>query len=293
MLIRSRQGTDLTAGFPEIAEAAAALPARIGDVVLDGELIIWGRGKLAFNHLQSRIGARPATARRLAAATPAHLVAFDLLHLGDLNLLDRPYRERRALLEHTFGVLGLAPPWELCPASTDPETITRWLTEWPSRYCTEGVVMKRPDQAYRPAYRGWRRYRIRASAEAVIAAVTGSIEHPDTLLLARFDTSGELRYTARTTPLTRTAAAQLTGLLNPADDTHPWHTRKPVPRWNRPDPDEIVLAAPEVVAEFTGDLAKDPRTGVFRHLVRFARTRPDLALADLPPASTGRKPTAN
>ncbi|MFE7356232.1 hypothetical protein ACFU8Q_24325 [Streptomyces sp. NPDC057543] len=72
MVIRSRCGTDMTAAFPEIAAAAAALPA---DVCLDGDLVAFGR-------LQGRLSRTPAGADRLAAQWPAHFVAFDLLRLG-------------------------------------------------------------------------------------------------------------------------------------------------------------------------------------------------------------------
>lgn len=87
-----------------------------------------------------------------------------------------------------------------------------WLTEWP-RFGIEGLCMKSPNQSYRPGYRGWLKYRIRARTEAVITVVTGSIETPETLLLARFDETGRLRYVARTSPLTRKAAAALAPLL--------------------------------------------------------------------------------
>ncbi|WP_428837598.1 hypothetical protein [Streptomyces olivaceiscleroticus] len=42
-LLRSRHGTDLTPGFPELVAAAAQLPY---DVVLDGELVHLGRWPL-------------------------------------------------------------------------------------------------------------------------------------------------------------------------------------------------------------------------------------------------------
>jgi len=291
VLIRSRNGGDLTAGFPEITRAAAVLPETIGDVLFDGELVVWQQDRLAFERLQPRLAAKPATARRLAAATPASFVVFDLLHLGTQSLIRQPYRERRARLVALFDDLVLSPPWQLCPATTDPQTIMEWLTEWP-RFGIEGLCMKHPDQPYRPGFRGWLKYRIRASTEAIIAAVTGTIEQPTTLLLARFDEHGRLRYVARTTPLTRKFAADLAPQLASADDIHPWHEHRPRPRWNPPAPGDITLVAPRLVAEFTGDLAHDPRTGVFRHLVRFSRTRPDLDPVDTPPASPGREPAA-
>lgn len=43
VLLRSRQGTDMTAAFPEIRAAALAqLPEQTG---LDGELVVWESGR--------------------------------------------------------------------------------------------------------------------------------------------------------------------------------------------------------------------------------------------------------
>ncbi|MFE7981135.1 hypothetical protein ACFUZA_02975 [Streptomyces cellulosae] len=48
---RSRQGTPLADAFPELRAAAAQLPDR---TVLDGELIVWEGGRLAFEPLLDR-----------------------------------------------------------------------------------------------------------------------------------------------------------------------------------------------------------------------------------------------
>lgn len=79
-LLRSRQGTDMTAAFPEIREAALAqLP---DDTGFDGELVVWA-GRLAFEWLQQRLARRrgaaalaaaqvlPGPLRRLRRAAPA------------------------------------------------------------------------------------------------------------------------------------------------------------------------------------------------------------------------------
>lgn len=288
--LTSRRGTDLTPDFPEIIDAAAELPEAPGEIIFDGELVIWNEGRLEFELLLQRHGRRRATITAHAARHPATYVAFDLLHRGETELRPAPWRQRRAELESLFATYELAAPFTLCPWTTDPSEVELWLTAW-TEYGIEGVCFKRLDEPYLAGRRAWRKYRIRESAEGIIGAITETLANPSTLLLGRLDRSGRLRFIARTTPLDRTAAARLAPLLTPADDTHPWHARKPAPRWNPPDPEDITLVAPEMVAEFSGDLARDPR-GVFRHLVRFARPRPDLAPADTPPATAGREPTA-
>ncbi|MGW7259531.1 ATP-dependent DNA ligase [Streptomyces sp. NPDC054834] len=62
VLLRSRQGTDMTSSFPEIRTAALAqLPADTG---LDGELVVWEQGRLAFERLQQRLARRGARCTR-------------------------------------------------------------------------------------------------------------------------------------------------------------------------------------------------------------------------------------
>jgi ATP-dependent DNA ligase len=52
VLLRSRQGTDMTGSFPGIRAAALAqLPADTG---LDGGLVVWEHGRLACERLQQR-----------------------------------------------------------------------------------------------------------------------------------------------------------------------------------------------------------------------------------------------
>src|SRR5690349_591679 len=65
VLLRSRHGTDMTQAFPEIRAAALAqLPEQTG---LDGELVVWESGRLAFERLQQRLARRSAGALRAAA----------------------------------------------------------------------------------------------------------------------------------------------------------------------------------------------------------------------------------
>jgi ATP-dependent DNA ligase len=56
VLLRSRQGTDMTGSFPEIR--AAAVEQLPGDTGLDGELVVWEQGRLAFERLQQRLARR-------------------------------------------------------------------------------------------------------------------------------------------------------------------------------------------------------------------------------------------
>ncbi|MFI1293328.1 hypothetical protein ACH4VM_33620 [Streptomyces sp. NPDC020792] len=179
VLLRSRQGTDMTGSFPEVRAAALAqLPADTG---LDGELVVWESDRLAFERLQQRLARRGTGAAEAARLWPAHYVAFDLVHAGE-DLTGWPYERRRAALEALFVDHALGTPLTLCPSTTDPDQAGQWLG-WTTAGL-EGLCFKRPDEPYRPV-RSWRKYKVRVTTEAVIGAVTGSLVTPRTVLLGR------------------------------------------------------------------------------------------------------------
>jgi ATP-dependent DNA ligase len=90
VLLRSRQDTDMTAAFPEISAAALAqLPPGTG---LDGELVVWEHGRLAFERLQQRLARRGSGAAEGAGRWPAHYVVFDVVHADGADLTGWCYR---------------------------------------------------------------------------------------------------------------------------------------------------------------------------------------------------------
>ncbi|GHD35633.1 hypothetical protein GCM10010313_83170 [Streptomyces violarus] len=64
-----------------------------------------------------------------------------------------------------FAARRLSAPWALCPSTTDPDIVREWLT-W-GAVGMEGVVFKRLDGVYQPSVRGWRKYKVRETTEAV------------------------------------------------------------------------------------------------------------------------------
>ena len=110
----SRGDEPLTAQFPEIVSAANELD---GGTVLDGELLIWRDDRpLGFDALQKRLGRKvaPTAQRGLFERDEAVFLAFDILeHEGD-DLRERPFDERRAMLERVAsgleqGTIRLSP----------------------------------------------------------------------------------------------------------------------------------------------------------------------------------------
>ncbi|MEU3787466.1 ATP-dependent DNA ligase [Streptomyces sp900129855] len=277
VVLRSRRGTEMAASFPEIVAGAVQLPDA---TAFDGELVVWdAAGRLAFERLQNRLARRGAGAARAAQEWPAHFVAFDVLRLSGTDTTGWPYRRRRAALESVFAARALIAPWVLCPSTTDPDTVREWLT-WTS-VGIEGVLFKRLGDPYRPSGRGWQKYKVRETTEAIVGAVTSSLTAPRGLLLGRYDGHGRLQYTGRTTTLTRTASTTVAGQLASAQPGHPWTGWSFSAGWGSRETLNVTLVAPELVVEVGVDVARDA-AGRWRHPARLHRARPDLSPADVP-----------
>ena len=102
----SRTMDNITSSFPELIPSLAAFPE---DVVLDGEILGWryddngGRAR-AFSELQKRLGRKRPTAVMIGQFPVAYVI-FDVLYAGRELLIDRPLRERSAILDALFAWL--------------------------------------------------------------------------------------------------------------------------------------------------------------------------------------------
>lgn len=277
LVLRSRQGTVLAEAFPEVSAATGQLPDR---TALDGELIVWEGGRLAFERLQGRLQRRGPAAARLAEEWPAHFVAFDLLRLEGTDTTGWPYERRRAALEGLFAEHGLSGTWALCPSTTEQSTVDDWLANW-TQVGIEGVVFKRLRSTYAPGARGWKKYKVRQTEDAIVGAYTGPAAAPRTLLLGRYDTAGRLRYIGRTTTLPQAAGRMLAPLLTAAAAPHPWTGWSFSAGWGTRETLHVTLVAPELVVEVGVDVARD-RGGRWRHAARWHRARPDVAPGEVP-----------
>lgn len=286
--IVSRRGNELTPAFPEIVEAAAALPESLGDVVLDGELVIWNEGRLDFQLLLHRHGRGHGPVSALAATHPAHYIAFDLLHVAGFDITHESYDVRREALEKIFGEHALGPPFTLCPSSSDPREIDLWLTAW-TEFGVEGLCFKRRDQTYLAGRRGWTKYRLRDSSEVVLGAVTGSLRRPEILHVGVPDAELGLRYIGRTTPIGGGAAREVAEHLKAAGSDHPWQGTRPTPAFEPAAEHPTILVEPTLVVELTADAVLDAR-GRWRVPATFIRPRPDLTVRELLPAGAARGP---
>ncbi|MEQ4208490.1 ATP-dependent DNA ligase [Actinopolymorpha sp. B17G11] len=275
--IYTRRGVLLDQVFPELTGAVVAgLPP---GTVVDGEIVRWVGGRLDFDALQRRYAQR-ARSRDLAVTDPVHLVVFDVLETAaDGDLRRRPLTVRRKVLERLLARVPSGSHLSLGMQTDDPELAQLWYDELPASG-VEGLIIKPADSRYSER-REWLKYKAHRTTEAIVGGVTGSIEHPEALLLGRYATeAGELRYVGRTTPLSPSAAATLASLLTLAGPDHPWPEAMTV-TW-RAGPVRYVRVEPTEVVEILVDVATD-QGGRWRHAVRFLRIRPDLRPEDLTP----------
>ncbi|MEU6687753.1 ATP-dependent DNA ligase [Streptomyces sp. NPDC046832] len=280
VVLRSRRGTEMGPAFPEIVAGAAQLPDA---TALDGELVVWEQDRLAFERLQNRLQRRGTGAARAADQAPAHFVAFDLLRLSGTDTTAWPYQRRRAALESVFADRRLSAPWALCPSTTDADTVREWLT-W-AAVGMEGVVFKRLGSPYQPAVRGWLKYKVRETTEAIVGAVTGSLASPRSLLLGRYDDQQHLQYIGRTTTLARATGTAIAGHLTLAGPGHPWTNWTFSTGWGSRETLTVTLVHPELVVEVGVDVARDAGDR-WRHPARLHRARTDLSPTDVPLMAT-------
>ncbi len=94
--LQSRRLTDATLRYPEVVEAIGNLS---GSGVLDGEIVVLEGGKPSFERALVREQTRNSERAALRAREhPATYMAFDLLYLDNLELLEERLSRRKALL---------------------------------------------------------------------------------------------------------------------------------------------------------------------------------------------------
>jgi ATP-dependent DNA ligase len=285
--LASRGGKTLTRYFPEVVEQVTGqLPARC---VVDGELVVIrrddGHPKLDFELLQQRIHPAASRVNLLAERTPADLIAFDLLALGDESLMSLPYAQRRARLAGALATVR--PPVHLTPTTTDPEVARHWFEIFEGAGL-DGVIAKPADIPYAPGKRLMFKIKHARTADCVVAGFRWHKTGPvlGSLLLGLYDDGGNLRHVGVSASFTAARRRELVEDLAPYRmDTlqgHPWAawaesadgTRMPgaVSRWSAGKTLQWQPLRPELVVEVAYDAMEGDR---FRHTARFVRWRPD------------------
>ncbi|BFU43059.1 ATP-dependent DNA ligase [Krasilnikovia sp. MM14-A1004] len=284
--IGSRNEKPMTRYFPEVVEAVLAnFPER---AVIDGEVIVadTGRNTLDFEALQQRIHPAASRVKLLSEQTPASFVAFDLLALGDENLTELPFAQRRDRLREALG--AAEPPVYVTPATDDLDTARRWFAEFEGAGL-DGLIAKARDLTYQPDKRVMTKIKHKRTADCVVAGYRVHKSGDDrigSLLLGLYDERDILVSVGVIGSFPMAVRQELFVQLQPLVTTfegHPWDwaahqqgertpRRNEASRWNAGKDLSFVPLRPERVVEVRYDYMEGIR---FRHTAQFERWRPD------------------
>jgi ATP-dependent DNA ligase len=285
VVLGSRGGKPLDRYFPEVRDAIRReLPERC---VIDGELIVAIGDRLSFDHLTQRIHPAASRVKLLAEQTPAQFVAFDLLALDDESLLDAPYEQRRAKLEHALSKAG--DQVHLTPVTSDIDEARRWFQIFEGAGL-DGLICKDLSAPYQPGKRQMKKVKHARTCDAVVAGFRWHKSGPvvGSLLLGLYNADGQLQHVGVTSSFTAARRVELLDELAEyrmdSIEGHPWAfwagqdaaTTDRMPgaqsRWNSGKDLSWLPLRPELVVEVAYDHMEGDR---FRHTTQFQRWRPD------------------
>jgi ATP-dependent DNA ligase len=289
--IQSRDLRPLDRYFPELHETLrSALP---DGCVVDGEIVIATAHGLDFDALQLRLHPAASRIARLAAATPASFVAFDVLAAAGRDVRAMPQRDRRALLERLLS--GVQAPVHLTPVTRDRALAAEWLERFEGAGL-DGVIAKPADAPYQPGKRAMLKIKHARTADCVVAGFRWHKSGKDavgSLLLGLYDDRGRLQHVGVTSAFSmarrRELAVELAPLRRNALESHPWREwaaagaegmdRMPggQSRWSAGKDLSWEPLRVERVCEVKYDHLQGDR---FRHATVFQRWRPDRQPAD-------------
>jgi DNA ligase D-like protein (predicted ligase) len=190
--LRSRNGVDAGASFPEVVEALHA--QQTPDFVVDGEAVAFDGDRTSFAALQPRMHVSNADKARRAGVEVVYYL-FDLLHLDGHSTRGLPLTDRLGLLRDVFD-------WH------DPLRLTEHVLtdgeayfEYACQQGWEGVIAKRADAPYRSGRtQDWLKFKCEQGQEFVVGGWTdpqGSRQEFGSLLLGYFDDAGALVYAGK------------------------------------------------------------------------------------------------
>jgi ATP-dependent DNA ligase len=288
-LIQSRDTKSLNRYFPELIKTLESqLPPRC---VLDGEIVLATETGLDFERLQLRVHPAASRVKLLSQQTPASVVFFDLLCVGDRDLTSQPFETRRAELEALLS--DAVPPIHITPATHDASVASDWFRRFEGAGL-DGVIAKPIAGTYEPDKRVMLKIKHERDCDCVVAGfrwhkagegIVGS------LLLGLFDDEGALQHVGVCASFTQEKRRELAEFLSPyrkdALLNHPWKSWAAVEgeqrmpggqsRWSQGKDLSWEPLRPELVVEVAYEHMQGSR---FRHMAQFRRWRTDKKPGD-------------
>jgi ATP-dependent DNA ligase len=261
--------------------------------VVDCELVVIRHDttppKLDFELLGQRIHPAASRVKMLSETTPASMIAFDLLAVGDEVLMDIGYARRRARLEEVLG--SVVPPVHLTAITRDVDTARQWF-EVLEGAGLDGLIAKAADTPYEPGKRVMYKIKHARTADVVVSGFRWHKDGPiiGSILIGLYDDEGTLHHVGVSASFTRERRAELVEELAPYRipvEEHPWAAwaaqdgphqegtqRMPgaPSRWSGKKDLGWEPLRPDLVMEVGYDAMEGDR---FRHTAQFKRWRPD------------------
>ncbi len=288
--IQSRDGKSLNRYFPELLETLRPqLPERC---VLDGEIVIAGKDGLDFDALQLRIHPAASRVKLLSQETPASVVFFDLLCVGNDDLCGEAFEVRRRKMETLLS--KAVAPIHLTPATRDRDVAADWFRRFEGAGL-DGVMAKAAVGTYQPDKRVMLKVKHERDCDCVVA---GFRWHKDgegvavgSLLLGLYDDAGALQHVGVCASFKMEKRRELVEFLKPYREGalvgHPWggwaevegEQRMPggQSRWSQGKDLSWEPLRPELVVEVAYEHMQGSR---FRHMAQFRRWRVDKRPSD-------------
>ncbi|TAJ43550.1 ATP-dependent DNA ligase [Methanofollis fontis] len=164
--VYSRRLEDVTAAVPDVIEALSGAVA--GDVILDGEVIAIKDGRpRPFQFVLRRFRRKHEVEEAIGRVELVPNV-FDILYLDGETLIDRPFSERRRILEETLAS-SVAPQWV-----SDDSSVLEGIYADALTAGHEGVMVKALDSAYTPGVRGRNWIKVKPAVDTLDLAVIGA-----------------------------------------------------------------------------------------------------------------------
>jgi DNA ligase D-like protein (predicted ligase) len=228
----SRTGQSLTSTYPELVDALAIAGP---DVLLDGEIVAFDRGRTSFERLQQRIGIHDARRARLSPVA-VYYYLFDLLECDGEDLRSLPLLERKARLRRAIDFRGHLRYTPYIRGAGEKAFSRACERGW------EGVIAKQIDSHYAATRsRDWLKLKCAYGQELVIGGWTspkGSREHLGAILVGYYERD-KLRYAGKVgTGFDRRTLEHLVRELERRErDTSPFEAGEPPlgARWARPE----------------------------------------------------------
>lgn len=167
--LASRMNKSLTTYFPEVVEhLRQALPQRC---VVDAEIIV-PTGPIGSQHLDwealcERVHPSLRRVSRLASQTPAHVVAFDLLALGERDLTQEPLHVRRSMLQDLLQGVSPLLGVHVTTQTRSAEQARTWFNSFEG-HGLDGIMVKEREGSYEFGRRSWLKVKHARTAEAVV-----------------------------------------------------------------------------------------------------------------------------